>query len=285
MGKVRYDLIFGLGFACSCSESLRAAKLQLLSFPYDWITLTVCDGLDYSHELPNRIHEITEDFQDWLSPEEFVFYRCDEENRKDVYINRRLKYIFNHDFPAGIPFSESFPMVQMKYRRRINRLLGLIRSARRILIVRVDRPDLPIATDIADCQAAVRALEDHFAPARFDFLQISFAEGQDEIQEESFAGNVTRWTLDYQDHRPDVGSWRVDVPLLGELLKKRFSVRDYRTRLERQTFDAARRQKRYAKVGARNYFEYQLRRIVQFVFRFPSLFREIRIATDRGDML
>lgn len=263
MFRIRYDLIFGLGFACSCSESLRAAGLQLLSFPYDWITLDLHEGTVYSHELLDRAHEITDEFQNWLSPDEFAFHRCDEVTGKDIYISRRLKHVFNHDFPAGIPFSKSFPVVQVKYRRRINRLLELIHSAKRILVVRVDRPDLPIATDIADCQATVRALKDHFAPARFDFLQVSFAAGQSGIREETFAENVTRWTFDYQDHRPEAGSWRVNVPLLGELLRKRFSVRDYRTRLERQAFDIARRQKRYAKVGARNYFEYQLLRLVE----------------------
>ena len=35
--KLKYDLAIPLGEACSSTESLREAGLQLLSFPHDWI--------------------------------------------------------------------------------------------------------------------------------------------------------------------------------------------------------------------------------------------------------
>lgn len=261
MSKTRYDLIFGLGFACSCSESLRRAKLQLLSFPYDWITLALRSGADYRHELRDRIGEINDEFRNWFLPDEFAFVRCDGQTGRNIYVSRRLNHVFNHDFPTGVPFAESLPAVQAKYRRRIRRLLELIRSARRVLVVRIDRPDLPVATDVADCQAAVAALERKFSGTRFDFLQVSCVPGGVGLREETLDGHVTRWWLDYRDLRPGVENWRVNIPQLGELLRARFSVRDYRTRDERKAFDAARRAKRYAKLGARNFFEYQLRRL------------------------
>ena len=37
MSREHFDLIIGLGPACSCTMSLRRAGLQHLSFPYDWI--------------------------------------------------------------------------------------------------------------------------------------------------------------------------------------------------------------------------------------------------------
>lgn len=261
MSRIRYDLVFGLGFACSCSESLRRAKLQLLSFPYDWITLALRSGVDYRHELRDRIGEIESEFGNWFLPDEFAFVRSDGQTGKDIYVSRRLNHVFNHDFPAGVPFAESLPAVQAKYRRRIRRLLELIRSSRRVLVVRIDRPDLPVATDVADCRAAVEALERKFAGTRFDFLQVSCEPGGVGLREETLDGHVTRWRLDYRDLRPGVENWRVNIPQLGELLRARFSVRDYRTRDERKAFNAARRAKRYAKLGARNFLEYQLRRL------------------------
>ena len=261
MSRIRYDLVFGLGFACSCSESLRAAGLQLLSFPYDWIAPTIGPGIDYGHELRGRIREIEDDFSQWLQPDELEFVRSSEATGKDIYASKRLGHTFNHDFPRGASYGETFPAVREKYRRRAARLLGLMRASRRILVVRVDRPDLSVPTDVADCRDAVRALELKFSPARFDFLQVSFEAGRREVREEALGGNVTRWTLDYQDHRPEAGSWQVDIPKLGGLLRERFAVRDYRTRAERKAFAAARRQKRYAKLGARNYLEYQILRL------------------------
>ena len=35
--KQHYDFVFSLGQACSCSSSLRAAKLQYASYPFDWL--------------------------------------------------------------------------------------------------------------------------------------------------------------------------------------------------------------------------------------------------------
>lgn len=261
MFKTRYDLIFGLGFACSCSESLRSAKLQLLSFPYDWITLTLRPGVDYSHELRDRIREIEDGFSRWLEPDELEFAHGNAATGKDVYVSKRLGFTFNHDFPQGVPYEKMFPAVREKYRRRAERLIGLLQASRRVLVVRIDRPDLEIPTEIADCQAAVAALERKFAGTRFDFLQVSCDAGASALREETFDSHVTRWWLDYRDLRPGVENWRVDIPQMGKLLHDRFAVRDYRTRAERKAFDAARRAKRYAKLGATGFFEYQMRRL------------------------
>ena len=262
MSRIRYDLVFGLGFACSCSESLRAAKLQLLSFPYDWITPT--PGVECSHELLDRVREIEDEFSQWLMPGDLEFAHGNEATRKDVYVSRRLKYTFNHDFPQGVSYDEMFPSVRAKYRRRAERLIGLLRTSRRVLIVRIDRPDLPVATEIADCLQSVRVLERKFPGTRFDFLQVSCEAGVTELREETFGDCVTRWWLDYRDLRPGVENWRVDIPLMGRLLRARFAVRDYRTRDERKAFDAARRAKRYAKLGAHSFLGYQLRRLFSF---------------------
>lgn len=262
MSRIRYDLVFGLGFACSCSESLRAAKLQLLSFPYDWIVPT--PGVDYGHELLNRIREIEDEFRQWLLPDDLEFAHGNEETGKDVYVSRRLKYTFNHDFPQGVPYDEMLPSVRAKYRRRAERLIGLLRTSRRVLIVRIDRPDLPVATEIADCQETVRALERKFQGTRFDFLQVSCEAGAAGLHEETFGDRVTRWRLDYRDLRPGIENWRVDIPQMGRLLRARFAVRDYRTREERKAFDSARRAKRYAKLGAHGFLDYQLRRLFGF---------------------
>ena len=33
----RYDICFGIGEACVCSQVLRKAGLQKLSYPFDWV--------------------------------------------------------------------------------------------------------------------------------------------------------------------------------------------------------------------------------------------------------
>jgi len=36
--NTEYDLAFSLGQACACSTTLRAARLQFASFPFDWLS-------------------------------------------------------------------------------------------------------------------------------------------------------------------------------------------------------------------------------------------------------
>ena len=76
MKKKRYDLILGLGSVCSCTQTLRQAGLQHLTFPFDWIT-------SYTKHY-------------------------------DVDVSRRTDQICNE-------FADSFPVVRLKYRRRIDR--------------------------------------------------------------------------------------------------------------------------------------------------------------------
>ena len=53
----QYDLIFSLGSACSCTETLRANKLQYYSYPFDWL---------YGNNFKGRIDIFLNDFQRYI---------------------------------------------------------------------------------------------------------------------------------------------------------------------------------------------------------------------------
>ena len=53
----KYDLIFGIGEACSCTQILRKSLLQNCSYPLDWLY-----GLDFS----KRVDILVSEFSDFI---------------------------------------------------------------------------------------------------------------------------------------------------------------------------------------------------------------------------
>lgn len=260
--KKKYDLIFGLGPACSCSQAIRRAGLQLLSFPFDWIGPTYGQP-GWDDDLRRRTDLLCSEFKDWLRPEDFSFHGP-HTNGKDKYFNNRLGLIFLHDVPAGAPFRDYFPTLVEKYRRRCARLLELIRRSKRILIVRVERPDLSYRTSIDDCRYARKRLEEHFAPARFDvvLLQSVASLRRGESREEPIEDGILRISLDYRNLAPGADAMQPDHDLTSGALRERFEVREYRTGKEIAAWKAKRRAKRYARYGATNFLQYRWRKLM-----------------------
>ena len=62
--KWEYDLAFSVGQACACSLTLRTARLQFASFPFDWLA---------SSTLTRRIDLLVRRFDHWLEKEDFIY--------------------------------------------------------------------------------------------------------------------------------------------------------------------------------------------------------------------
>ena len=260
--KAEYDLVFSFGPACSCSQTLRRAGLQLLSFPFDWI--------GPAHKLPgwdgdvrHRTDLLVSGFRDWLH-EEDLEYKGDHTNGKAKYRSERLQLIFIHDFPIGVPLSESFPGVAAKYARRIERLLSLIRRSKRILVARLDRPDLDYRTPIEECRYAVETLSKAFAPAKFDFLLIQqdagIPFGSQKL--ETVEPGLFRLRFDYRDTRPGAEPAFPRLDLTSAAVEPLFSVREYRTKEEISAHRLAEKRKRWARYGASNAWQYRWRKLL-----------------------
>lgn len=135
LSSSRYDLIFGLGEACSCTQALRKNGLQLASYPFDWL---------FGSTFEKRIDLLVSDFDGFLKQEELEYTGTVNGLPKhlcDIYYNKANDITFNHDFPAGIPLAESFARVDEKYQRRSSRLLSQISASRRALAVWIETPN------------------------------------------------------------------------------------------------------------------------------------------------
>ena len=128
---MKYDLIFSMGEACSCSELIRSLNYQNYSYPFDWIA--GCTFLERSKILINE-------FKDFINKEDLEFLQFASITNNDVYKNKSNNLVFNHDFTSGVDFNEMYIKVKEKYNRRINRLLENIKNSQNILILYLETP-------------------------------------------------------------------------------------------------------------------------------------------------
>lgn len=237
--KRKYDLVFGIGQACGCSQSLRRANLQYLSFPGDW-TAPLWGGDEHSaieHLLRYRVDKLCDGDADFFKAENFVFERSIDSTQKDIYINHQTRYIFNHDFPIGCDFASELPKVAAKYARRKARLLELIGRSDRVLAVCIDIPGGKNPTSLDDCRYARERLNRRFAPAKFDLCLLSDEPGRSfasrtfqEVEPGLF--HLSFGFLDSTHALPN----QPDLTLTSAALAELFEVADYRTVEEKARF-------------------------------------------------
>ena len=249
----KYDLVFGLGGACSCSWALRAAKLQFASYPFDWVARV---------DLLGRTQIVADDFKDWLIQEQMWFEPGTQSYDKDIYHNRVTGIGFNHDFPKGVPLGDSFAQVQEKYRRRIDRLYADIRRSRRVLIVWIGFPEggeVP-REHIDFCLSTFRG---KFPGVDFRMLVLDCVRGVPERSMRREEGeSFLRLSFDYEDHSKKGNRFQVRMDALLRQLRGIEAV-DTRTPEQKRAYAKVEREKRlrvYAEFGATTWVGYLVRR-------------------------
>lgn len=266
--KKKYDLILPLGGACSCTQALRAANLQFLSFPYDW---GVPNG---SGDLVCRAEVIASDFKDWFNKEDLV--RGEQVSPKGaiMYRNMRTRNSFPHDFLVSDDFETAYPVVAEKYRRRIQRMNSCITSSRNVLIFHLDTPIQPAPTPLADCHDALSKLGARYPGVRFDLCLLRLEKGRPaaDLVEEHPDERLTVLTFDYKDYAPDAMPYSVDLQTVAGILQARFSVRDYRSPEERKAKARKRRLAKFAEAGVSNELQYRLYELKRFISGLRKVF-------------
>ena len=265
----QYDIAFSLGRACSCTETLREAGLQYLSFPWDWIA-----GNGSDSDMLYRTEIVRNGFKDWLRIEDLVQDSNPAGPGKDRYRNVSTGYCYNHDFPKGVPLAESYPAVKAKYDRRIARFLNMLRTAKSALIACVDTPVQSRPTTIEECREARRRFAEMFPNARFDLVLFTREPGRSvkDLKEETVEDGFTRFAFDYKDYRPGHADYDVDLDATASIMRARFAVRDYRTKAEIEALRERTRKAKMREAGAENAWQYFLARRRRSLLRFANRF-------------
>lgn len=129
--KEKYDLVFSLGEACSCTQILRKCRLQFYSYPFDWL---------YGSTFLDRAKMLASDMENFIKKEDLEFSHEERNISCNAYHNKLNDITFNHDFKKEFSFDEAYIQVKQKYDRRTSRLLEQIEKSKKVLIVYIQTP-------------------------------------------------------------------------------------------------------------------------------------------------
>ena len=192
--KKKYDLIFSIGNSCACSVLLRRNKLQYASYPLDWV------GLNPIHW---KEHWLLTHFDQFLNKESLIISERpnldDTDMNCEYCIDTKTECYFVHDFPIGIPLEKSFPSIEQKYQRRIDRLYQRIKKSKRTLLDWYSLTGKITETELKKVQ---KNLSQYFYPTQIDLLIIENNKEAKGIIEEKISENITRITYDMFNPEP-----------------------------------------------------------------------------------
>jgi len=263
-----YDLVVPLGFACSCSQTLRQAGLQLASFPWDWVG---------TPPPIFRCRTICSDFKDWMNLEDLKWAGRNDTYGHEEVRNVRSGIFFMHDFVQGTPLEDQYPAVMEKYTRRAARLDRLLKSSKSVLLVTIDTPVSPAPVSPEEGRKSIEIMSEKYPNAKFDFLIVNLETGrslENRIDETPLPG-VRRIAFDFKCYAPDAPIFGIEVKMIADFLKGEYAVRDYRTKDEIASFRKARNRKRNAKL-ARKMEELGAATPLQYwLYRARRVFRKV----------
>lgn len=216
----KYNLIFSIGEACSCTQALRQNKLQVYSFPFDWLF-----GSNYI----DRCKILASNFERFIDKSDLEFSHEERSIKCNAYHNSYNDLTFNHDFDKNVEFDEMYETVKNKYNRRISRLLKLIDKSRRILVVYIEVPSSNhIQVSNEEILNGYKIIKNSFPLPEIDLLYIKNSNSETLV--ERLTNNATLICCDYKDKASEINysvdfsklsstlsSYKLKVPLLYSL--------------------------------------------------------------------
>ena len=235
-----YDIAVGLGVGCGVSISMREARVQFFSQPFDWIG---CND-------PSRIARvIAGGFENWMSLEDLEIegVRVASQSANYVVRNRRTGELAPHDFPATGSLAKQYPAFAEKMSRRCARLEKSLRAAGRVLLVVVENPQKPGCLADADLERARGIFVAAYPNASFDL--VCFQHGADGSCEHRVSERVVRVSCKLQQFWHGVVSHTYEHEPIVAWLRANATVTDPRTEEEVRAFAALKRRSRSVRFG------------------------------------
>ena len=209
----QYDLIFGIGGACSCTQILRKCRLQFYTYPFDWL---------FGADIVTRANIVADDFAHFIDREDLDDTgrnNGDANNLCQVYHNHRNDITFNHDFTCGKPLAETYGGVKEKYDRRIRRLMRQIESSENVLAVYLQIPNDPEEVPDAVLREAHAVLKARFPRQNVDLLYLFCQHGNKNFSYRQLQEGLMRVEYDYDAYDANV-PYAVDNEILQPHLCK-----------------------------------------------------------------
>lgn len=169
--KDKYDCIFSMGGSCTAAFQLKFRNLRKEALPFDWLYYKDC----------NTINKLSlcfkEDFKNWLKIENMCELAKGEgiPNNNLQYEDLYTGYRFIHDFKKS--FEQEFPIIEQKYKRRINRLYDKIKISNNILLVL----DTPVSVDFESLIDLKNTLNDKWVNKNFEIVAVQYSSTEENI--------------------------------------------------------------------------------------------------------
>ena len=212
--KYDYDLIFSLGEACSCSQSLRDSKLQVYSYPFDWL---------YGSNFETRMGILSSRFLHFIDKGDLEYFYSERSIKCTAYKNNQNGLVFNHDFLENIDFDKMYAEVKTKYDRRTSRLLENIEKANSVLIVYIEIPNntnpLTDNTVLIDTLAKVKSAFNS-KDIKLLYFTNSFDFNSFDYKEEQITESIIKVTGNYKSTLENAPDYLVDFDFFKDYLKK-----------------------------------------------------------------
>ena len=232
--------------------ALRKAGLQFASYPLYWIGAPV---------IVASAKMIAADFAGWFEKDDLQLVAVRGGSfQNNVYQNRRTRFGFPHDFPRFFRFEEKYSETAEKYARRIRRFMSDLGAAKSALVVYIERPINPRASD-ADLAEAKRILEEKFPAAKFELVYFFLDEGRKDFAETSVADGITAVACNYVQYDHGEKSHAINADVQAAYFRERFEVPDRRSEEEKEEYARKRKSARKQKFGGKlNALKYRLYR-------------------------
>lgn len=206
--KTEYDLIFSIGEACSCTSALRAAYLQIASYPFDWL---------FGSDFIGRCKILSSEFARFIEKDDLEYVFSARSISCDAYHNVYNGLTFNHDFLMNKKLDETYSDVKAKYARRIQRLLDNIKNAKRILIVYIETPETGhIEVNDSTILEGYNIIKNKFKDKNIDLLYFCNSGKLHKI--EKLSQNLVKATIYYKSKNNDAEDYDVDQKVLKDFL-------------------------------------------------------------------
>ncbi|MBE6449099.1 MAG: hypothetical protein E7013_00130 [Alphaproteobacteria bacterium] len=179
MKKKTYDIIYSIGYDCSCALYIKETGLRLTSGPFDWLTHA---------SFEERFAALLNEFDDFFNIKDFKKIEKTD-HIHDHYENIRTGFYFYHDFAAGLPIEKTLYDVQQKYSRRIKRFYKNIIENQKVLLIFLSQyTDTPNDKIEKLCTEFCKKINKNI-----DFLIIEHKSQVDSIQKISIKPNILKY--------------------------------------------------------------------------------------------
>lgn len=209
--KEKYDLIFSLGSFPLVSNLLKEKELQIYDFPFDKIS---------GGNFLTRLSLLLLDCNNFIEQKNIIKEENIPIEGAVQFRDSQTGFIYHSDFDNELPIENNYPNVKIKYDRYIKNLNILIKSAKKILILYVENPQ--IKEDDVDneelVQEAIEKLKYKYPQKEFKLIYVKNDGNIHNVKVSPIGNHSEKVILNFYKRFSEMSAYEIDVSVLSLIL-------------------------------------------------------------------